>query len=190
MKGNIDLVQNKMTVFFTKLQNKYDISTYPYYHTGYETFYMLETYTDPGFKILQGCSRLVALTLKYYADSALIPYSLEQLSKAIEKNLIKAKENGNGAKLLNIYDKFCKYRVNGIRWITLIFESVTVILSIYIPWPFPPVWGVADNTKETTKTSWIRKIKEMTIICLNLFKSSLSLKALGIREGNEDGYLL
>ena len=25
-------------------------------------------------------------------------------------------------------------------------------LSIYIPWPFPPVWGVADNTKETTKT--------------------------------------
>ena len=25
-------------------------------------------------------------------------------------------------------------------------------LSIYIPWPFHPVWGVADNTKETTKT--------------------------------------
>ena len=22
----------------------------------------------------------------------------------------------------------------------------------YIPWPFPPVWGVADNTKETAKT--------------------------------------
>ena len=20
------------------------------------------------------------------------------------------------------------------------------LLSIYIPWPFPPVWGVADNT--------------------------------------------
>ena len=25
------------------------------------------------------------------------------------------------------------------------------IYIIYIPWPFPPVWGVADNTKETTK---------------------------------------
>ena len=24
-------------------------------------------------------------------------------------------------------------------------------LSIYIPWPFPPAWGVADNTEETTK---------------------------------------
>ena len=27
--------------------------------------------------------------------------------------------------------------------------------SIYIPWPFPPVWGVADNTKETTKTKGV-----------------------------------
>ena len=24
--------------------------------------------------------------------------------------------------------------------------------SIYILWPFLPVWGVADNTKKTTKT--------------------------------------
>ena len=24
-------------------------------------------------------------------------------------------------------------------------------MSIYIPWPFPPVWGVADNTKEQQK---------------------------------------
>ena len=27
-----------------------------------------------------------------------------------------------------------------------------ISIYIYIPWPFPPVWGVADNTKETTKT--------------------------------------
>ena len=26
------------------------------------------------------------------------------------------------------------------------------IYLFYIPWPFPPVWGVADNTKEQTKT--------------------------------------
>ena len=24
-------------------------------------------------------------------------------------------------------------------------------ILFYIPWPFPPVWGVADNTKKTTK---------------------------------------
>ena len=27
----------------------------------------------------------------------------------------------------------------------------TVNLSIYIPWPFPPAWGVADNTEEQQK---------------------------------------
>ena len=32
-------------------------------------------------------------------------------------------------------------------------HNVTFDLSIYIPWPFPPVWGVADNTKETNKNN-------------------------------------
>ena len=31
-------------------------------------------------------------------------------------------------------------------------KLISFYLSIYMPWPFPPVWGVADNTKETTKT--------------------------------------
>ena len=30
-----------------------------------------------------------------------------------------------------------------------------ISIYIYILWPFPPVWGVADNTKETTKTMGI-----------------------------------
>ena len=29
---------------------------------------------------------------------------------------------------------------------------INKIYSIYIPCPFPPVWGVADNAKKTTKT--------------------------------------
>ena len=33
-----------------------------------------------------------------------------------------------------------------------LLQQIVIYLSIYIPWPFPPVWGVADNTKETTKT--------------------------------------
>ena len=31
-------------------------------------------------------------------------------------------------------------------------------LSIYIPWPFPPVWGVADNTKEQQK-QWVISLR-------------------------------
>ena len=33
-------------------------------------------------------------------------------------------------------------------------STICELLSIiYIPWPFPPVWGVADNTKETNKNN-------------------------------------
>ena len=31
--------------------------------------------------------------------------------------------------------------------------TTTTTTIIYIPWPFPPVWGVADNTKETNKNN-------------------------------------
>ena len=37
-----------------------------------------------------------------------------------------------------IFTKYCLFPVN-------------IYVSIYIPWPFPPVCVVADNTKETTK---------------------------------------
>ena len=45
--------------------------------------------------------------------------------------------------------------LNTVRALSLIKNFVFIYLSIYIPWPFPPVWGVADNTKETTKTMGI-----------------------------------
>ena len=32
-----------------------------------------------------------------------------------------------------------------------IFIATLVLFYIYIPWPFPPVWGVADNTKRKQK---------------------------------------
>ena len=39
-----------------------------------------------------------------------------------------------------------------VDWVIACMVPLYKGLSIYIPWPFPPVWGVADNTKEATKT--------------------------------------
>ena len=41
----------------------------------------------------------------------------------------------------------------GTRWhdFFIFFLLLFLDLSIYIPWPFPPVWGVADNTKKQQK---------------------------------------
>ena len=38
-------------------------------------------------------------------------------------------------------------------WYASIKVRILRNLSIYIPWPFPPVWGVANNTKETNKNN-------------------------------------
>lgn len=95
-----------MDIWFRVDKNKHDISTYPSYHTGYETFYMIDKNVDPGFRIIQGCSRVASLFLKYFADSAIIPYSLEHFPRTMKKALKKLKANGNTQKLLDIYDKF------------------------------------------------------------------------------------
>lgn len=95
-----------LDVWFRRDKNKYDISIYPAYHTGYDTFYNIDHNIDPGFRIHQGCSRIASLTLRYFADSAIIPYSLEKLPLAIKNAFEKVKENGNGEKLMAIYDKF------------------------------------------------------------------------------------
>nr|XP_045619566.1 N-acetylated-alpha-linked acidic dipeptidase 2-like [Procambarus clarkii] len=87
-------------------ENKYNITTYPSYHTGYETFYMMDKHMDPGFRIHQGCSRVAALTLRYFADSVLLPYSLEHLPKAMKDALDALRKGGKRDKLISIYDKY------------------------------------------------------------------------------------
>ncbi|XP_066957669.1 N-acetylated-alpha-linked acidic dipeptidase 2-like [Macrobrachium rosenbergii] len=93
-------------IWFSTDQNKYDISIYPSYHTGYETFYMVENHIDPGFRIIQGCSRMALLTLKYFGDSAIIPYSLERLPEAVKQSLESFKTSGARDKLVKIYEKY------------------------------------------------------------------------------------
>ncbi|CAL4108335.1 unnamed protein product, partial [Meganyctiphanes norvegica] len=79
---------------------------YATYHTGYETFYLVDKMIDQGFKIHQGCSRFALLTLKYLSDSVLLPYSVVQLPQAMAKALNGIKENGQQDTLMDIYDKY------------------------------------------------------------------------------------
>ncbi|XP_063877913.1 glutamate carboxypeptidase 2-like [Scylla paramamosain] len=89
---------------FTTDKRKYDVF-FPYYHTGYETFYMLDKIVDPGFKITQGCSRIVGLALRYFADSHLLPFHLPQLPLTVKESLEGVKKDYHET-LLSIYPKF------------------------------------------------------------------------------------
>ncbi|XP_042227870.1 glutamate carboxypeptidase 2-like [Homarus americanus] len=95
-----------LDLWFRRDKNKNEISIYPSYHTGYETFYMVDHNVDPGFRIHQGCSRLASLMLRFFADSALIPYSLEQLPKTIKEGIDSFKKNGKRDELIKIYENY------------------------------------------------------------------------------------
>ena len=53
-------------------------------------------------------------------------------------------------------------------------KNFKYLFYIYIPWPFPPVWGLANNTKRQQKQWWFYSV------LLNMyrvyFKVDLSLK--------------
>ena len=46
------------------------VGQYPTYHTGYETFYLVDKIIDPGFKIHRTCAQVI------WIYSALFPISL------------------------------------------------------------------------------------------------------------------
>ncbi|CAL4093385.1 unnamed protein product, partial [Meganyctiphanes norvegica] len=95
-----------MDIWFRADRHAYNLSIYPTYHTGFDTFYTVDKYTDPGFKIHQGCSRVALMLLKYFGDSAVIPYSLQQLPKAMAGGLKAFKDKDLDTKLIEIYDKY------------------------------------------------------------------------------------
>ena len=63
------------------------IGQYPTYHTGYETFYLMEKLIDPGFKIHRTCAQTSIHVLLELADSAVLPYNLERFPKVMAETL-------------------------------------------------------------------------------------------------------
>ena len=63
------------------------IGTYPAYHTGYETFYLMDQLVDPGFKIMKTCTQTSLHILLELADSAILPYNLERLPEVMKQSM-------------------------------------------------------------------------------------------------------
>ena len=54
---------------------------YPTYHTGYETFYLMDEIIDPDFKIHKTCAESTIHMVLNLADSAILPYNLKLLPR-------------------------------------------------------------------------------------------------------------
>ncbi|CAL4086295.1 unnamed protein product, partial [Meganyctiphanes norvegica] len=79
---------------FMRNSTDIDVPMYPAYHTGIETFHLVDTFIDPGFTIHQGCSRLSALTLVRLAEAPVVPMDPHYLPVAMEEALTEMKKKG------------------------------------------------------------------------------------------------
>ncbi|XP_035676609.1 N-acetylated-alpha-linked acidic dipeptidase 2-like [Branchiostoma floridae] len=52
------------------------VSSYPLYHTGYETFHLQADIIDPGFKFNRGIAQLAADLIRGFADPVILPFDL------------------------------------------------------------------------------------------------------------------
>ena len=87
------------------------VGQYPMYHTGYETFYLMDKLIDPGFKIHRTCAQTSLHVLMELADSSILPYNLERFPASMKETLaVMAKNNvtkqlmDNGAGISHLID--------------------------------------------------------------------------------------
>ena len=63
------------------------VGQYPTYHTGYETFYLMDKIIDPDFKIHRTCAQTSIHAIMNLADSAILPYNLKHFPTEMKKSL-------------------------------------------------------------------------------------------------------
>ncbi len=66
----------------------------PSYHTGYETFYLIDKLIDPGYKINRACVQTSLFMLLQLAESRILPLDLSGVAAAMEHGLNQYKEDG------------------------------------------------------------------------------------------------
>ena len=92
------------------------IGQYPTYHTGYETFYLVDKLIDPGFSVHRTCAQTSVHMLLNLADSLMLPYSLQHFPDEMKSALKDMKEKkvsktleDNGATLQHLEDGVEKF---------------------------------------------------------------------------------
>lgn len=64
------------------------IGQYPTYHTGYETFYLIDQIIDPGFHLHKICAQSTLRMLMNLADSMIVPFNLNHLPEGTPNKTI------------------------------------------------------------------------------------------------------
>ena len=113
--------------YFDIDKQKYPESSggYPTYHTGYETFFLMDHLLDPGFKLHKTCSQLSLHIILQLAESTILPFQpldiVKELVKAFDKmekeNVTKRlRDNGAGAAFDLMKVSFNGFKLTVDKW--------------------------------------------------------------------------
>ena len=97
------------------------VSGYPTYHTGFETFYLVDKIIDPGFVTSRASTQISLHVILQMSESPVIPYSLEDmitvLEAALQKDLFKVlRDLGIGDSLDLMIGSFQEFKASVLQW--------------------------------------------------------------------------
>jgi len=78
------------------------MSGYPAYHTGFETFDLVDKIYDPEFKIFGLCSQLNLRLSLQLAESKVLPFTMEKYADVMEEGILTLADNGVLGKLTDL----------------------------------------------------------------------------------------
>eukprot|EP00096_Caligus_rogercresseyi_P010267 TRINITY_DN3682_c0_g1_i1.p1 TRINITY_DN3682_c0_g1~~TRINITY_DN3682_c0_g1_i1.p1 ORF type:complete len:743 (-),score=140.20 TRINITY_DN3682_c0_g1_i1:107-2335(-) len=102
------------------------VGQYPMYHTGYETFYLMNDIIDPDFAIHRTCALTSMHMLLRLADSAILPYDLREIPSDMNKGLSKLLDNEASSKILipaGVNFKYLQSAINDFNDVVNAFMS-------------------------------------------------------------------
>ena len=97
------------------------VSGYPTYHTGFETFHLVDKIIDPGFLTSRASTQISLHIILQLSESPVIPYSLQEMTRVLEKELKKdifttLRDLGLGDSLDVMVEAFHKFKSSVSLW--------------------------------------------------------------------------
>jgi len=122
-------------MFFEDKKLYPNIGLYPAYHTGFETFELVDRIYDPEFKIFRACSQLNLRLGLELAESEKLPMRMENYADVMEDGMITLEEAGILSKLddLGIETQYWNESVYAFREAANLFDKTAREQSVDDP---------------------------------------------------------
>jgi len=103
-----------------------NMSGYPAYHTGFETFSLVDKIYDPQYKVFRACAQLNLRLGLELAESTVLPFNMENYAKVMEEGMTTLEDSGILSKVrdLGIETRYWNSSVFEFRNVAKNFDTI------------------------------------------------------------------